>query len=113
MKKDPIQFADFAKLDLRVGLVNQAENVEKSTKLVRLHVEFGDDFGQAIILTGLQQFYKPEDFVGKKFIFLTNLEPKAMMGETSNGMIFAADAGEDGAILIPAPDELVPGTIVR
>ena len=113
MKKDSVQFPDFAKLDLRIGLVTTAENVEKSTKLVRLHVDLGPDYGEVIILTGLQQFYKPEDFVGKKFIFLANLEPKAMMGEASNGMIFAADAGKDGAILIPAPDELAPGTIVR
>ncbi len=89
-----ITIDDFAKVDVRVGKVEAAENVEKSEKLIRLHVDFGSG-GKRIIFTGVRQFgYTAEYFTGKQFFFVFNLEPRKMMGEESQGMIVAVDGSQ-------------------
>ena len=112
MKKDAITFPDFMKLDFRIGKVLKCEKLENSEKLLELVVDLGPDYGEVAILTGLAQFYTPEDFIGKNFMFLANLEPKPMAGKVSNGMLFAAD-GPEKPILIEVSSEVVPGTILR
>jgi tRNA-binding EMAP/Myf-like protein len=74
--------------------------------------DLGEDYGHVTILTGLAQFYSPEDFTGKNFMFLANLDPKPMAGKVSQGMLFAAD-GPEKPILIEAPNDLAPGTMLR
>ncbi|OGV90942.1 hypothetical protein A3A66_03425 [Microgenomates group bacterium RIFCSPLOWO2_01_FULL_46_13] len=89
-----ISIQDFAKIEIRVGKVTQAENVNDSTKLIRLHVDLGD-FGTRIIFTGVRSYgYYPADFIGKQFLFVTNLESKKIMTEESQGMILAVDGLE-------------------
>jgi len=89
-----IAIDDFARVEMRVGKVGAAENVEKSEKLIRLHVDFGE-IGKRIILTGVRGYgYTPDDFTGKQFFFVVNLEPRKMMGEESQGMIIAVDGLE-------------------
>lgn len=112
MKKDTIQYDDFQKLDFRVGEVKTAEPVEKSNKLLALLVDLGPDYGEVEILSGIAKWYTPEDLIGNKYVFLANLEPRAMMGKTSNGMIFAADSGEK-AVLIQMNSNLENGTSLR
>jgi methionine--tRNA ligase beta chain len=99
-----ITIDEFAKVELRVGNVVEAENVEKSEKLIRLHVDFGPSSvshngttaGEIrTIFTGVRGYgYTPEDFTGKQFFFVTNLKPRKMMGEESQGMILAVDSQE-------------------
>ncbi len=108
--KPIIQFDQFAALDLRVGKILSCEPIEKSEKLLRLKVDFGEE-GERTILAGLQQFYKPEELVGKQFIFVINLEPRKMMGEESQGMLLAAE-GEKPIPLIPQ-EEAATGTFIR
>jgi methionine--tRNA ligase beta chain len=92
MIDNTITIDDFSKVEIRVGKVELAENVEKSEKLIRLHVDFGS-FGKRIIFTGVRGYgYTPEDFVSKQFLFVTNLLPRKMMGEESQGMILAVDS---------------------
>ena len=91
MKKPTITFEDLIKLDIRVGKVMQASLVEGSSKLIELTVDLGEDYGTVTIFTGMQKWYTPEDFEGKTFIFVANLEPKKMMGKESQGMILAVD----------------------
>jgi tryptophanyl-tRNA synthetase len=87
-----ITIDEFSKVELRVGKVEQAENVEKSEKLIRLHVSFGA-FGDRIVFTGVRGYgYTPEDFTGKQFFFVTNLLYRKMLGEESQGMIVAVDS---------------------
>lgn len=110
--KDIINYEDFLKLDFRIGEVVDAENLENSNKLIKLTVDFAEESGNRTILTGMQKWYQPEDFKGKKFMFLVNLAPRKMAGSESQGMIIAAEL--DGSPkLIEAPTDLPPGTLIR
>lgn len=104
-----ITIDDFAKLEIRVGLVTGATAVPDSKKLIQLTVDFGTEIGVRTILTGMLVFFPdPSVIAGKKYLFLTNLAPRVMAGIESQGMFMAAD-GSDGPILIPAPDALPLG----
>lgn len=83
-----ITYEDFAKNEIRVGTIIACEPVRNSAKLYKLDVDFGTH-GKRTILTGMQSFYKPEDFVGLQTLFLFNLEPRKMMGMESQGMILS------------------------
>jgi methionine--tRNA ligase beta chain len=102
--KDIVTIDDFAKLDLRVGFVKQAERKEGSDKLIRLTVDFGDE-GVKTIFTALYPMFEPDEFVNKSFIFIINLAPRKMMDEESQGMILASE-GENGTRPVP----LIPST---
>lgn len=112
MKKPNCNYEDFAKLDIRVGEIKEALLVEGSNKLISLTVDVGEEYGVVEILTGMQAWYSPDDFTGKKFLFLVNLEPRPMMGRVSNGMLMATDI-EGKAILNPVARDIPNGTIVR
>lgn len=112
-----INYADFAKVEFRVGEIIEAKDVEKSEKLLRLLVNFGDELGQKIVYSGIKQWYSPADLLNKKTVFVVNMIPKKIMGEESSAMIFAASAdatasqGEKLSILI-LDKELPVGTKV-
>jgi tryptophanyl-tRNA synthetase len=111
-KKSVITIDDFSSVEIRVGKVGQAQHVEKSEKLIRLHVDFGD-FGKRVIFTGVRTYgYTADDFAGKQFLFVVNLEPRKMMGEESRGMILAVD-GADGKPLFVPGDNLPIGSPIR
>lgn len=93
--KPEITYEDFTKLDIRAGTVANAERVEGSEKLIKLQVDFGPQIGQRQILTGLLQWYKPEDFIGLQTTFIVNLPPRKMMGLVSEGMILALGLSDD------------------
>lgn len=88
--KPLISYQDFDKLDLRIGKIIQCEKKEESKKLLRLTVDFGEE-GKRNILSGIAEYYQPENLTGKSFLFIINLEPRRLMGEESQGMILAAD----------------------
>ncbi len=101
-----IKIEDFQKLDLRVGKILQAEAIQRSEKLILLKVDIGGEVRQ--LVAGLRPFYRPEDLVGKLVVVLANLEPKTLMGYTSQGMLLAAV--EDGKPVLLVPDKDVkPG----
>ncbi|MFH0750178.1 MAG: tryptophan--tRNA ligase [Candidatus Gottesmanbacteria bacterium] len=112
IKKSTITVDDFADVEIRVGKVEQADHVEKSEKLIRLHVDFGE-FGTRIIFTGVRTYgYTADDFVNKQFFFVVNLIPRKMMGEESQGMIIAID-GPDGKPLFVSGEHLPIGSRIR
>ncbi len=84
-----ITIDDFVKVELKVGTVLEAEMVPGSEKLIKQIVDFGMEKRQ--ILSGIRQWYKPEQLVGKQFVYCVNLEPRMMMGLESQGMLLAAD----------------------
>ena len=85
-----IDYNDFIKLDLRVGLIKSCEFIPKSKHLYRLLVDCGEKNLRQII-TGISKFYSSKELVEKKIVVLTNLIPKIIMGLESQGMLLAAD----------------------
>jgi methionyl-tRNA synthetase len=109
MEKIPVlSFEEFQKLDLRTGRVLAAEPVKKSNKLLRLKVDIGGEIRQ--IVAGMQQFYQPEELIGRDVVVVTNLAPVTIFGVESNGMILAA--GDSASLLIPLKP-VDPGTKIR
>ena len=106
-----VTYNQFSALDIRVGTVVSAEIPEWSNKLLQFTVDFGP-LGTKTIFSGVKNFYQPEDFIGKQFCFLYNLEPKKIMGKDSNGMILVADIPEKFE-LIPLDKKLKNGTVIR
>ncbi|MGB8834353.1 MAG: methionine--tRNA ligase subunit beta, partial [Candidatus Sulfotelmatobacter sp.] len=92
-----ISIDDFAKVELRVGLVKVAERVPKSDKLLRLEVDIGTEVRQ--ILAGIAEAYAPETLVGRKVVIVANLAPRKLRGLESNGMIVAASLEGDKPVL--------------
>lgn len=109
--KPLIKFDDFAKVDMRVGTVVSAEDIEGSEKLIKMEVDFGD-LGKRQILAGIKSWYGPEDLVGKQLPFVINIEPRKMMGLESQGMILAADSN-DGAVILLPDQTVINGTLIK
>jgi methionine--tRNA ligase beta chain len=105
--KPTIAYDAFEKVDIRVGSIELVEDVPKSDRLVRLRVDFGDH--KRNILVGMKRERKePTEIQGKQALFVLNLEPRKMMGEVSEGMLF--DIGyADGVIPVLAmPEKAIP-----
>ncbi len=85
---------DFVKVDLRVAQIVVAERIPKADKLLRLEVDLGYERRQ--ILSGIAQWYTPEELIGRRIVVIANLAPRKMRGLESHGMLLAASEGEDG-----------------
>lgn len=94
---DIIGFDDFSKIDLRAAAVVSCEKVKKANKLLCLQLD--DGMGGRQVVSGIAKWYKPEDLVGKKIIVVANLKPAKLCGVESDGMIVAADVGEDARVI--------------
>ena len=109
--KEEITFDEFSKMDIRVGLIKAAEKVEKADKLLKLTVDTGIDV--RTVVSGIAEYFKPEDIVGKKVSVLLNLNPRKIRGVESQGMILMAET-EEGELSFVAPTkEINPGNIIR
>ena len=106
-----VSFEDFMKLDLRVGKVEEATLVSGSKNLLKLIVDFGSEKRQSV--AGLLQYYKPEDLVGKKFVFVLNLQRRKIMGIESQCMVLAAEDNKGHVILIAPEKDIAAGSRVR
>jgi methionyl-tRNA synthetase len=102
---EKISIDDFAKIELRVGLVKVAERVPKADKLLRLEVDIGTEVRQ--VLAGIAEAYAPETLIGRKVVIVANLAPRKLRGMESNGMIVAASL-EDGKPVLAGFLEDVP-----
>lgn len=106
-----VPFENFKKLDIRVGRVEDIQDIEGSKNLIKLIVDFGDEKRQGI--AGLKNYYSKEDFIGKKFVFVMNLEKKKFMGEESQCMILAADDGNGNVVLLQPEKDIELGSAIR
>ncbi len=104
-KVPEITFDDFLKVQLRVGEIIACEPVPKSSKLLKETVKFGDEV--RTIVSGIAKHYTPEEMVGKKVVFVTNLAPRKICGIESQGMIMAAE-DENGNLSLIVPEKDVP-----
>jgi methionyl-tRNA synthetase len=102
--KETIQYDDFAKMDIRIGTILEAEKLPKSDKLLKFLVD--DGFEKRTILSGIAKHFSPEEMIGKQVTFLANLAPRKMMGIESNGMILMAE-NRDGSLALLQPHKEV------
>jgi methionyl-tRNA synthetase len=109
--KPVITIDDFKKIDLRVARVLTAENVLKSTKLLKLKVSLGSEERQ--VIAGIAQHYKPEELVGKKIVVVANLEPAKLMGQESQGMLLAASDSNGNLKVVTLEGDLEEGSVVK
>ena len=84
-----ITFNDFQKIEIKVGTILSAEKVEGSEKLLKLSVDFGEPAPRQVVSGIAKTFREPQKLIGKQFAFVTNLEPRTIMGLESQAMILA------------------------
>jgi methionine--tRNA ligase beta chain len=106
-----IPFSDFMKLELRVGKVEEATQVPGSRNLLKLIVDFGSEKRQSV--AGLLQYYKPEELVGKKFVFVLNLQRRKLMGIESQCMVLAAEDNDGKVSLVGPEKDIAAGSKIR
>jgi len=105
---EEITFDEFQKIDLRIGKIIESSAVPESKKLIKILVDFGSEKRQAV--AGLLKYYKPEELVGKKCVFLLNLQRRMLAGLESQCMVLAAE-DEAGNVTVLQPEkDIVEGS---
>ena len=106
-----ISFKEFQKLDMRIGKVLEADQIPNSKSLIRMVVDFGEERRQAV--AGLLQWYKPQDLIGKKCVFILNLKKRKLMGVESQCMVLAAEDDEGNATVLLPEKDIVEGSKIH
>ena len=106
-----INYEDFSKVEVRIGEIKTVEKIEKSEKLLLLSVDFGEEDLRTVVSGVAPYFREPQDLVGIKCSFVTNLEPRPLMGHESQAMILGVRDGDDFSLLKPS-SEVKPGSVV-
>jgi methionyl-tRNA synthetase len=106
-----IGIEDFAKVEMRVGLVKSAEKVTGADKLLKVMVDIGDEVRQ--IVAGIAAAYQPEELIGRKVVIVANLAPRKLRGVESNGMIVAASTAEGKPVLCTFAEEVPVGARLK
>jgi len=108
--KPMIQYDDFVKLDIRVATITAAEKVKKADRLLHITLDVGPETKE--VVSGIAEYFAPEDIIGKQVTYLANLAPRKLKGIESNGMILMAEE-EDGSLRFVSPDEQTkPGSVI-
>lgn len=108
-----ITIDDFAKVTIQVGLILGAEIIEGSDKLLKLSVDFGEESPRQV-LSGIRAYMALDELVGRKYLFVTNLKPRTMMGMESQAMILGSGGGDEPfSLFAPSNDEILPGVVIR
>ncbi|WP_299704002.1 methionine--tRNA ligase [uncultured Pontibacter sp.] len=102
--KEDITFEDFTKMDIRIGTIIEAEKVAKTKKLLKLKIDTGID--QRTVVSGIAEFFNPEEIIGQQVSILVNLAPREIKGITSQGMILMAE-NADGSLAFVQPSKEV------
>lgn len=109
-QKENISFDDFGKMDIRVVTIKAAEKIAKTKKLLKLTIDTGID--TRTIVSGIAEYYKPEELVGRQVLVLINLEPRELKGVLSQGMILMGQDATGKMVLLTPSDKVGSGTIV-
>jgi methionyl-tRNA synthetase len=104
--EEQIRIDDFKKIEMRVAQVISAEPVPKADKLFKLELDLG--YEHRTIVSGIREYYKPEEMVGKKIIVICNLKPAKLRGVESNGMLMAAESCTDDGLALLTVDQDIP-----
>ncbi|HPO64855.1 MAG TPA: methionine--tRNA ligase subunit beta, partial [Bacteroidales bacterium] len=106
-----VSYDDFSRMDIRVGTIVHAEKVPKTKKLLKLTIDTGID--QRTVVSGIAEYFEPENIIGRQVCLLANLEPREIKGIVSHGMILMAE-DKDGRLEFVAPSTTVaPGSSVK
>jgi methionyl-tRNA synthetase len=109
--RETISFDDFSKLDIRAGTILECIKVPKADKLLQFRID--DGLGGRTIISGIANYYKPEELIGKQVCFIANLAPRKLKGVLSEGMILSAE-NADGSLAVIMPEKNVtPGSEVK
>ena len=109
--KDPVSFDDFTKIDIRTATILEAEKVPKTTKLLKLKIDTGIDV--RTIVSGIAEYFEPQNIIGKQISIIANLEPRKIKGIESKGMILMAE-DKDGKLVLVSPAEKVNnGSVIK
>lgn len=103
-----IKFEEFQKIELKVGVIEKAEKIEGTEKLVKLEVDTGE---KRTMVAGIAHQYDPAQLIGKRIVVVTNLEPREIKGIESQGMLLAALDGQTISVIVP-DKEVRPGSKV-
>lgn len=109
---EPIQYDDFARVELRVGRVVEARPHPNADKLLLLQVDLGEETPRQVV-AGIKAHYAPESLVGRNIVVVANLAPAMLRGESSNGMLLAATSGEKVVLLTVDDPECAPGAKIK
>ena len=109
--KEPVQYDEFAKMDIRTGTILEAEKVAKTKKLMKLTIDTGID--KRTVVSGIAEHYDAKDLIGRKVCILVNLAPKELRGITSHGMILMAENPDGSLGFVAPPDNYVDGTEIK
>lgn len=109
--KEQITYDDFMKLDLRVAEVVQAEKMKNADKLLRLQLDLGNEKRQ--VISGIAEFYQPEELIGKKVVCVINLKPVKLRGQLSEGMILSGEDEKGNLSLATVESDLPNGSVVK
>jgi len=109
--RETIEFDDFMKLDIRVGTVLECIKVPKADKLLQLKID--DGLGGRTIVSGIAQYYNPEDLIGKQVSFIANLAPRKLKGILSEGMILSAEDSSGNLVVMTTEKNVGPGSEVK
>ena len=101
----------FAEVKLRSGEITACEKIKKAKKLLKLTVDDGRNGRQ--IVSGIAQWYTPEELIGRKIVFVANLAPAKLCGELSEGMILACDAGDNDVRVLFLDSDTPNGSTIR
>lgn len=101
-----ISFAEFQKMDIRVGEIKSVEEIPGADKLYKLIVDIGEE--ERVLVAGIKQFYGQADLPGKKVLVLANLEPKVIRGVESHGMILCAHTPDRGQLTCTTTGKEMP-----
>ena len=105
---EEITFDEFQKIDLRIGKIIEASAVPESKKLIKILVDFGSEKRQAV--AGLLKYYKPEELVGKKCVFILNLQRRMLAGLESQCMVLAAEDEAGNVTVLQSEKDIVEGS---
>lgn len=108
--KPIIEFRDLEKLDIRIGTIEKVDDIEKSDKLVKLTVNFGE-FKRNILVGLKNERENPKEIEGKQALFIVNLAPRKMMGEESEGMLFDIGYSNEITPVLAIPEKEVPNGV--
>ena len=110
-QKAETSFDDFSKMDIRTGTILEAERVPKTDKLLKLKISTGID--ERTVVSGIAQYYAPEDIIGQKICMLVNLAPRKIKGIESQGMILMAENSKGELCFMTPTKDFNNGSLVK